>query len=109
MPAVIVGEDTDLLVLIIGLSDRNTNIHMLMPANKDRPARVYSSKQLQSSLGSMSDYILFYHAFYDYILFYPSSSSMAENPSCGHFDFFVTCVAHIGLCDIPKESIWRAL
>ena len=62
MPAVIVGEDTDLLVLIIGLADRNTNIHMLMPANKDRPARVYSSKQLQSSLGSMSAYILFYHA-----------------------------------------------
>ena len=30
MPAVIVGEDTDLLVLIIGLADRNTNIHMLI-------------------------------------------------------------------------------
>ena len=60
--AVVVGEDTDLLVLIIGLADRNTNIHMLMPSNKDRPARVYSSQHLQSSLGSMSDYILFYHA-----------------------------------------------
>lgn len=49
-------------MLIIGLADRSTDIHMLMPGSNDRPARVYSSQKLQSGLGSMSDYILFYHA-----------------------------------------------
>ncbi|KAJ8875495.1 hypothetical protein PR048_023390 [Dryococelus australis] len=60
-PSVFVGEDTDLLVLLITHAIADT--HMLLPGTKTRPDSIYSSQNMQDSLGEMKKYILFLHAF----------------------------------------------
>lgn len=59
---IIVGEDTDLLVIMIALANLNNECFMLMPASKDKPQRVFSSQQLQRALGDVANHILFLHA-----------------------------------------------
>ena len=58
----VVGEDVDLLILMAALTPENRNITFLKPGRGKVPARHYNSSDLQSSLGSLKDYILFLHA-----------------------------------------------
>ena len=60
--SVLVGEDTDLLILLTVLSDPEKDIKMLMPGRKGHPDKVYSSAALMSALGGMVDSLLFVHA-----------------------------------------------
>ncbi|KAJ8866359.1 hypothetical protein PR048_032202, partial [Dryococelus australis] len=53
-PSVLVGEDTELLVLLITHATAGT---------RTRPDRIYSSQNMQESLGHMKKYTLFFHAF----------------------------------------------
>ncbi|KAE8737639.1 hypothetical protein FOCC_FOCC016896, partial [Frankliniella occidentalis] len=59
---VMVGEDTDLLVLLAVHAD-NTDVSMLMPGRQDSPRRVFCSKKLQEALGPHRDLLLLLHAF----------------------------------------------
>ena len=59
--AVIVGEDTDLLVLMLGLTPQEVAVH-LMSCIRDRPVLVRNSQELQAALGEVVDHILFLHA-----------------------------------------------
>ena len=59
---VLVGEDTDLLILLTVLSDPEKDIKMLMPGRKGHPDKVYSSAAMRSALGGMVDSLLFVHA-----------------------------------------------
>ena len=59
--SVLVGEDTDLLILLTLLSDPEKYIIMLMPGRKGHPHKVYSSAALRSALGGMVDSVLFVH------------------------------------------------
>ena len=56
---VLVGEDTDLLVQLIVLSDPEKYIKMLMSEREGHPDKVYSSVALRSALGGMVDSLLF--------------------------------------------------
>ena len=58
----LVGEDTDLLILLTVLSDTERDITMLMPGHKGHPDKVYSGAALRSALGGMVDSMLFLHA-----------------------------------------------
>ena len=60
--SVLVGEDTDLLILLTVLSDPEKDIKMLMPGRKGHPDKVYSSATPRSALGGMVDSLLFVHA-----------------------------------------------
>ena len=60
--SVLVGEDTDLLILLTVLSDPEKDIKMLTPGRKGHPDKVYSSAALRSALGGMVDSLLFVHA-----------------------------------------------
>ncbi|KAE8740861.1 hypothetical protein FOCC_FOCC013607 [Frankliniella occidentalis] len=59
---VMVGEDTDLLVLL-AVHANNTDVSMLMPGRQDSPRRVFCSKKLQEALGPHRDLLLLLHAF----------------------------------------------
>ena len=59
--AVLVGEDTDLLILMTVLSDPDKYIKVLMPGRKGHPDKVYSGAALRSALGGMVDSLLFVH------------------------------------------------
>lgn len=59
---VIIGQDTDLAVLLTALSPPQVDIKFLIPGIKGKPAKLYSSKKCQESLGAMKDFILFLHA-----------------------------------------------
>ena len=58
----IVGEDTDLLVLLISLAQQNCEIFLLKPGKRSGKDKVYSSSDLQSNLDKLCPYILFLHA-----------------------------------------------
>ena len=60
--SVLVGDDTDLLVRLIVLSDPVKYVKMLMPGIKGHPDKVYSSTALRGALGLMVDHLLFLHA-----------------------------------------------
>ena len=63
--SVLVGEDTDLLILLTVLSDPEKDIKMLLPGRKGHPDKVYSSAALRNALGGgggMVDSFLFVHA-----------------------------------------------
>ena len=60
--SVLVGKDTDLLILLTVLSDPEKDILMLMPGRKGHPDKVYSSAAPMSSLEGMGDSLLFVHA-----------------------------------------------
>ena len=57
----IVGEDTDLLVLMIALTS-DIYVYLVIPSNKGRAEQVYSSRKLRESLGDMTNHILFIYA-----------------------------------------------
>lgn len=59
---VIVGEDTDLLVIMIAVARSNDECFMLMPATKFKPQKVFNSKLLQEALGDVKNHIAFLHA-----------------------------------------------
>ena len=54
--SVIVGQDTDLLVLMIALTTDAVDVDMLIPGSKDRIDRVYSSRKLLEALGKMKNH-----------------------------------------------------
>lgn len=58
---VIVGEDVDLLVLMIALTPVDRNMIFLKPGGRNMPTKQYSSSDLQASLSSLKDYILYIH------------------------------------------------
>lgn len=61
--SVIVGEDnTDLLVLLISLSDESTDVRMLIPGKKGANHKIYSSVKLRANLGDLCTTLLFFHA-----------------------------------------------
>ena len=60
--SVLVGEDTDLLVLLAAQADVDTDVWMLIPGRKQNPHKVYSSRKLQAGLGEVLPNILFFHA-----------------------------------------------
>ncbi|KAJ8889646.1 hypothetical protein PR048_009146 [Dryococelus australis] len=59
--SILVGEDTDLLVLLVAHSE--VNMHMLIPNKGKRARKMFNITQLQEVLGSMKEYVLFIHAF----------------------------------------------
>lgn len=59
---VIVGEDTDLLVLLVSLAPRWKNILLLKPGSVRRSPKIYSSYNLQQALGDLTSSLLFTHA-----------------------------------------------
>lgn len=59
---VVIGEDIDLLVLLIALAPEERNIHFLKPEKGKIHRRIYYSRYLQSADG-LRDKILFAHAF----------------------------------------------
>ena len=60
--SVVVGEDTDLLILMTALAKPDTDIKMLIPENKNRQNHIFSSKTIQNALGDMTANLLFLHA-----------------------------------------------
>lgn len=58
----IVGEDIDLLVLLIALAPQERNIYFLKPGKGKAERKIYCSRTLQSH-GGLRDRILFGHAF----------------------------------------------
>ena len=61
-PVVIIGEDTDLLVLLVALTDSTTNIFMMKPGKDTKQDKVYSANKLREGLGECSRQLLFLHA-----------------------------------------------
>lgn len=59
--ATLVGEDTDLIVLLVAHSEGNT--YMLIPSKGKRCRKVFNITHLQEALGPMKEYMLFIHAF----------------------------------------------
>ena len=60
--SVLVGEDTDLLVLLIALAKPQTDIKMMVPADKTHPPKIFNIKRIQSEMGDMTGSLLFLHA-----------------------------------------------
>lgn len=60
--AVLVGEDTDLLVLLLHHRE-NEEVYMLKPGRTQAEQEVWSVKHIQESLQGFHKYLLFYHAF----------------------------------------------
>lgn len=63
LEVILIGEDTDLLVLLIALAPSNTCIKMLMPGTKNRPDKIYNIGDIQNGIGEMRETILVIHAF----------------------------------------------
>lgn len=59
--SVLVGQDTDLLVLLVALV--TNNVFMLIPGTSKRADRVFNVRKLQEGLGDMAQHLLFLHAF----------------------------------------------
>ena len=59
---VIVGEDTDLVVLLVALVPDMCDILLLKPCSGKDVDRVYSSRNLQVALGPLREHIAFAHA-----------------------------------------------
>lgn len=57
--AVVVGEDTDLLVLIATLAHPRKEVHMLIPGSLQKERKVFSSRKVQDGLGDMKPHIMF--------------------------------------------------
>ena len=55
----IVGEDTDLLVLVICLVSDTMKMYMFIPSSMGNDDRIYSSKKLRDALGELNNHILF--------------------------------------------------
>ena len=60
--SVLVGENTDIFIMLTGLSNPEKDIKRLMPGRKGHPDKVYSSAALRSALGGKVDSLLFVHA-----------------------------------------------
>lgn len=60
--SVIVEEDTDLLILLISLSNETTDVRMLIPGNRDTNHKIYCSVKLWANLGDLCSTLLFFHA-----------------------------------------------
>ena len=60
--SVLVGEDTDLLVLLIVLAKPQTDIKMVIPADRAHPRKIFNIKRIQSEMGDMTGSLLFLHA-----------------------------------------------
>jgi len=60
--SILVGEDIDLLVLLIALTPRENNIYFLKPISGKIEKKMYSTEYIQKHNHSMINKILFYHA-----------------------------------------------
>ena len=58
----IVGENTNLLVLVIVLASDTVEMYMLIPSCMGKEDRIYRSKKLHETLGELYNHILFLHA-----------------------------------------------
>ena len=58
-PVVVVGTDTDLVVMFISQSSSNMDIHVLCHRN---PLQLYNIGELQSNVGDMKQHLMFIHA-----------------------------------------------
>jgi hypothetical protein len=61
--AVVVGSDSDLLVLIAALTQPHDAVYILIPGNSTTDRKVYCSRELHEGLGNMAKHLLFIHAF----------------------------------------------
>lgn len=59
---ILIGEDTDLLVILAVLSDPNRSITFRKPGKGFKPDTDYISNQIQNALGNLRDHVLFLHA-----------------------------------------------
>jgi hypothetical protein len=59
--SVLVGQDTDLLVLLISFATRK--VFMLIPAKGNKPDRIFNIKKMQEGLGDLRPLLLLLHAF----------------------------------------------
>lgn len=59
---ILIGEDTDLLVLLTALSDPKRSITFRKPGKGLKPDTDYISNHVQNALGDLRDYVLFLHA-----------------------------------------------
>ena len=58
-PVVVIGTDTDLLVMLLALTISSTNMYMMCCRN---PITIYSIHDIQQAIGETSNYIMFLHA-----------------------------------------------
>lgn len=58
----VVATDTDLLALLVGLTPSTSNVHLVIPGQKESQDRVHDISALQKKLGHAKDLILFVHA-----------------------------------------------
>ena len=58
-PVVVVGTDTDLLVMLVSQCSSDMDIHMLCHRN---PLQLYTIGELQSAVGDMKQHLMFVHA-----------------------------------------------
>ena len=61
-PTVLIGNDTDLLVMLIARTPKNRRIEMLHPATSDTAGKLYKISEVQDKIGDMKDVLLFAHA-----------------------------------------------
>jgi hypothetical protein len=61
-PSVVIGEDTDLLVLLICLTSDSDEVYMRIPGRAGGLESTFSSAELRRALRQERDYLLFLHA-----------------------------------------------
>ncbi|KAJ8877140.1 hypothetical protein PR048_021593 [Dryococelus australis] len=61
--AVVVGTNSDLLVLIAALTQPQCAVYMLVPGNSTTARKVYCSRELHKGFGNMMKHLLFLHTF----------------------------------------------
>jgi hypothetical protein len=59
--SVVVGQDTDILILLLALA--KSQVFMLMLGSQRVPERIFDILKLQNELGVMKSFLLFIHAF----------------------------------------------
>lgn len=60
--SVVIGDDTDLLVLLVALAPCQHNLNMMMPGKGKTPSQFHNVIGIQSQIGDMKNVLLPFHA-----------------------------------------------
>ena len=61
-PVVVIGNDTDLLVMLVARAPSNCNIFQVNPGHSKAPQKVFDVPAIQKTLGHLKNNLLFLHA-----------------------------------------------
>ena len=61
-PVVLIGADTDLIVMLVARAPSNCNIFQVNPGNNKAPQKVFDVPATQEALGHLKNNLLFLHA-----------------------------------------------